>query len=549
MEEITKFHRFAGETVGVELPERFTYPFCYVPHSLCVAAAEEVKGYVAERKEWQEELEKGKMFGVLVVEAERGEVGFLAAFSGILAGRNVHDYFVPPIYDLQEPNGFFRVEEEKISDINRRIGLLESDEGYRTCRAEAEWVVCEAERVLMEAKKRNEQAREVRRQRRAAMPTEEELMQMVRESQHEKAELKRLKQYWEQKIACHRAEVERFTTKIQELKAERKRRSAALQRRLFEQFDLLNARGERKNLYELFQETAGRIPPAGAGECAAPRLLQYAYLHQLRPVAMAEFWWGESPRGEIRRHGNYYPACQGKCGPILRYMLQGLEVEENPLETTSETAEKVEILYEDEWLWVVNKPVGLLTVPGKSGQVSLWELMRKHLPAGKEPLVVHRLDMATSGVLVMAKTKEAHRNLQAQFKNHEVKKCYVAWLEGVVTSDEGVIDLPLCLDPENRPYQIVSGKYGKKAITRYRVLERTENRTLIAFYPQTGRTHQLRVHAAHPRGLNAPIVGDMLYGHPAGRLYLHAEQIEFRHPMTGKMICIKKEADFPKTSV
>jgi len=549
MEEITKFHRFAGETVGVELPERFTYPFCYVPHPLCVAAAEEVKGYVAERKEWQEELEKGKMFGVLVVEAERGEVGFLAAFSGILAGRNVHDYFVPPIYDLQEPDGFFRVEEEKISDINRRIGLLESDEGYRTCRAEAERVVCEAERVLMEAKKRNEQAREVRRQRRAAMPAEEELMHMVRESQHEKAELKRLKQYWEQKIARRRAEVERFTAKIQELKAERRRRSAALQRRLFEQFDLLNARGERKNLYELFQETAGRIPPAGAGECAAPRLLQYAYLHQLRPVVMAEFWWGESPRGEIRRHGNYYPACQGKCGPILRYMLQGLEVEENPLETTSETAEKVEILYEDEWLWVVNKPVGLLTVPGKSGQVSLWELMRKHLPAGKEPLVVHRLDMATSGVLVMAKTKEAHRNLQAQFKNHEVKKRYVAWLEGVVTSNEGVIDLSLCLDPENRPYQIVSGKYGKKAITRYRVLERTENRTLIAFYPQTGRTHQLRVHAAHPRGLNSPIVGDMLYGHPAGRLYLHAEQIEFRHPVTGEMICIKKEADFPKTSV
>ncbi len=528
----------------MELPERFTYPFCYVPHPLCVSAAEEVKGYVAERKEWQEELEKGKMFGVLVVEDERGVVGFLAAFSGILAGRNVHDYFVPPIYDLQEPDGFFRAEEEKISDINRRIGLLESDEGYRMCREEAERVVCESERVLTEAKKGNEQAREVRRQRRAAMPAEEELMQMVRESQHEKAELKRLKQYWEQKIARHWAEVERFATKIQELKTERKRRSSALQRRLFEQFDLLNARGERKNLYELFQETAGRIPPAGAGECAAPRLLQYAYLHHLRPVAMAEFWWGESPRGEIRRHGNYYPACQEKCGPILRYMLQGLDVEENPLETESGTAEQVEILYEDEWLWVVNKPAGLLTVPGRSGQVSLWELMRKHLPAGNEPLVVHRLDMATSGVLVMAKTKEAHRNLQAQFKNHEVKKRYVAWLEGVVTSDEGVINLPLCLDPENRPYQIVSGKYGKKAITRYRVLDRTEKRTLIAFYPQTGRTHQLRVHAAHPRGLNTPIVGDMLYGHPAGRLYLHAEQIEFRHPVTGKMICIKKEADF-----
>ncbi|WP_251619774.1 pseudouridine synthase [Odoribacter lunatus] len=541
---LSKFHWFVEGTAGIGVPEKFTYPFCYEPHPLCVRAAEEVKGYLAERKEWQEELQEGKMFGVLVVEDKRGEIGFLAAFSGLLAGRNVHDYFVPPIYDLQEPDGFFRAEEEEISGINERIGQLEGDGRLRKCRAEAERVRCEAERVLTEVKRRNAEAREVRRQRRAESPTEEEMAQMVRESQYEKAELRRLKQRWEEEVAGCLVEVERFTVQIQALKEERKRRSAALQRWLFERFDLLNARGGRKNLYKLFQETEGRMPPAGAGECAAPRLLQYAYLYGLRPVAMAEFWWGNSPSREIRRHGNYYPACQGKCGPILRYMLQGLNVEANPLEEEDGKSEQVEILYEDECLWVVNKPAGMLTVPGKSKRVSLWELLRRRLPEEEEPLVVHRLDMATSGVLVMAKTKEAHKDLQAQFKTHEVKKRYVALLEGVVTQDEGVIDLPLCLDPENRPYQIVNETYGKKAITRYQVTERRGNRTRISFYPLTGRTHQLRVHAAHPRGLNAPIVGDMLYGCPAGRLYLHAAEIEFRHPLTDKKIIIIKDADF-----
>lgn len=526
------------------LPERFTYPFCYEPHPLCVQAAEEVKGYLVGREEWQEELREGKMFGVLAVEDEEGEVGFLAAFSGMLAGRNVHDYFVPPVYDLQEPDGFFRAEEEEISGINGRIGLLEGDERLRRCREEAERARCEAERVLTEARRRNAEAREMRRQRREAMPAEEEMVRMERESQHEKAELKRLKRFWEQEVARRQGEVERFAAEIRELKAERKRRSAALQRRLFEQFDLLNARGERKNLYELFQETAGRVPPAGAGECAAPRLLQYAYLHGLRPVAMAEFWWGDSPRGEIRRHGNYYPACQGKCGPILRYMLEGLEVEANPLEAETGVTDGVEVLYEDEWLWAVNKPAGMLSVPGKSARVSLAEVMRRRFPEADGPFVVHRLDMATSGVLLVAKTREAYRDLQAQFRNHEVRKRYVALLDGVLPADEGVIDLPLCLDPENRPYQIVNERYGKPAVTRYRVLERSESRTRVAFYPLTGRTHQLRVHAAHPRGLNMPIVGDALYGRPAGRLYLHAERIEFRHPVTGETVCISKEAGF-----
>lgn len=541
--EWSKIHRFTGETAGIGLPERFTYPFCYEPHPLCVKAAEEVKTYLAGQERWQEELQAGKMFGVLVVEDAEKKPGFVAAFSGILAGKNVHEYFVPPIYDLQSPDSFFQAEEKEISQINKRICALEEDEEFRQCRAEAERIAAEAAQAIAEAKERCERARKARQQKRAESPTEEEVAQMVRESQHEKAELRRLKQRWEEKIARQQTATEQFTTQIRALKEERKRRSAALQKRLFEQFELLNARGEQKNLYALFEETAQRIPPAGAGECAAPRLLQYAYRHGLRPIAMAEFWWGESPRGEIRRHGNYYPACQGKCGPILRYMLQGLKVETNPLEAENGESKEVEILYEDECLWVVNKPAGMLTVPGKSGRISLWELLRRRLPEG-EPFVVHRLDMATSGVLVMAKTKEAHRNLQAQFKTHQVKKRYVALLEGAVAQDEGVIDLPLCLDPENRPYQIVNETYGKKAITRYQVTERQSNRTRVDFYPLTGRTHQLRVHAAHPHGLNAPIVGDMLYGHPAERLYLHAAEITFRHPSTGKRFIITKEADF-----
>lgn len=539
-----KFHYFGHSVSHIPLPEQFTYPFHYTPHPLSVIAAEEVQAYLQSRKDWENDLEQGKMFGVLIVQTDMGELGFLAAFSGILAGKNLHSYFVPPIYDLQQPQGFFRIEEDQISTINVRIEQLQTDQKYITCKDKLTETIRLAEKIVHEAKEQLKLAQKNREAKRQDNPDEAELAIMVGESQFQKAELKRLKQQWQERIAALQSEAEAFDSMTERLKAERKTRSAALQQQLFKQFRILNAKEEIRDLCDIFSETEQKTPPAGAGECAAPKLLQYAYLHQLKPIAMAEFWWGKSPKMEIRRHGYYYPACKGKCEPILKHMLQGLNIEANPLSNTIHKETELEILLEDEWLLVINKPAGMLSVPGKTDVNSVYQQLTALYPNATGPMIVHRLDMATSGLLLIAKTKTVHQNLQAQFKNRTVKKRYIALLDGLIISDKGTIDLPLCLNPQDRPHQIVNEAYGKPAMTNYQVLERNRNQTRIAFYPLTGRTHQLRVHAAHPRGLNTPIIGDELYGKKSDRLYLHAERLEFMHPVTGKIVCLEKKAEF-----
>lgn len=542
----SKFHTFAQPIQSIPLPERFTYPFHYTPHPLCVIAAEETQAYLKERTEWREELQTGKMFGVLVVRTPAGEVGYLAAFSGNLAGKNVHPFFVPPIYDLLQPDGFFRQEEEQINEINARIRTLQASPALEDARSRLQSTIEYCDFVLQAAKDLMKKRKEERDRLRQFPLTEEETALLIKESQHMKAAHKLTKKSLRSILEEDQAKVDRLEQEIEQLKQERKRRSAALQRKLFEQFRILNARGEVKDLCELFAPTNQGAPPAGAGECAAPKLLQYAYQHQLEPIAMAEFWWGDSPKTEIRHHGYYYPACKGKCEPILHHMLQGLRVDENPLLADSHRETKLDILYEDDYLLVINKPEGMLSVPGKGDVDSVYQRLSILYPEATDPIIVHRLDMATSGLLLAAKTKEAHQDLQAQFKNRTIQKRYIALLEGEVPQDEGEIRLPLCPDPLDRPRQIVSEEFGKPAFTRYRVLERTSGKTLIAFYPQTGRTHQLRVHAAHPLGLHCPILGDELYGRKAERLYLHAEYLAFTHPITSERIEIQKSPAFPR---
>ena len=578
-------HFFKKPISHLALPEKFTYPFHYTPHPLCVLAAEEVKEYIANRKEWQEELASGKMFGVLIVQTDNGitnneenQIGYLAAFSGNLAGKNLHPYFVPPVYDLLQPEGFFKIEEEQISAINIRIRELENSSSYLGSKEKWKIETEHAKAVLNQAKTELKMAKEAREIHRQSSPelSEEEQASLIRESQYQKAEYKRLEKEWKKRLEELETEVRHFDIEIERLKTERKERSAALQRKLFEQFRMLNAQGEVKDLYTIFEQTVQKVPPAGAGECALPKLLQYAYLHQLKPLAMAEFWWGDSPKNEIRHHGYYYPSCKGKCKPILQHMLQGLEVDENPLLNPVHEEEELEIVFEDEWLLVVNKPAGMLSVPGKAeDRDSVYHRLKKKYPEATGPMIVHRLDMATSGLLLVAKTKEVHQDLQAQFANRSIKKRYVAVLDGIVlperTGNTGRIELPLCLNPLDRPRQMVSSEHGKEAITEYQIISESEritsasentfnesNRidesersinesrkyTRIVFYPLTGRTHQLRVHAAHPEGLGCPILGDELYGKKADRLYLHAEYIEFRHPIYGDILCIQKEADF-----
>ena len=411
----------------------FTYPFCYIPAPDIVAASQRIIDSLDQSLLIQE----GKMLGVLKVEDEKGAVDYLYAFSGTVGGRAVLPGFVPPIYDLTEPEGYFRRREAEIS----------------------------------------------------AMPAG----------------------------------------------PERAAASAELQAWLFEQYRVSNARGETLSIREVFARR-GLVPPGGTGDCAAPKLLQYAYDHKLTPIAMGEFWYGASPASEVREQGRFYPSCTGKCGPLLSFMLEGLEVEPNPLDREFTTDAEPRILYEDADILVAVKPAGMLSVPGRTRAISLLEWLRARYG---EVHSCHRLDMDTSGVMVFARSLPAKAELERQFAGREVVKTYRARL---VASDrpfgharKGTIALPLSLDYYDRPRQIVDREHGKLAVTEYEVLEQLPDGQIdVRFVPKTGRSHQIRVSAAHADGLGRPIKGDRLYGSPdGGRLFLHAESLSFRHPVTG----------------
>lgn len=540
-------HRFSHKITGIPLPVAFTFPFHYTPHKLTILAADEVQAYLRSRTDWEEELHAGKMFGVLVVRTSNGQIGYLAAFSGNLAGSNLHDFFVPPIYDLLQPDGFFRIEEANISAINMQIKKMEESMEYQSARTTLAETTSMAEQQLSKAKHALKEAKAEREKKRVQEVDETELKRMERESQFQKAEYKRMERRMKDEINVYTEKLQTIEKTIDQLKQERRKRSARLQQQLFEQFHILNAKGEIKDLCEIFKDTPQKTPPAGAGECALPKLLQFAYLHRLEPLAMGEFWWGMSPKDEIRHEGHFYPSCKSKCEPILKHMLIGLKVEKNPLAENIHKDTPLEIIYEDEWIVVINKPASMLSVPGKDNLDSVSQRLHRLYPHATGPLIVHRLDMATSGLMLAAKDKNIHQQLQALFETRKIKKRYTAILEGNVPDNEGKITLPLCPDINDRPRQRVDYEYGKPAVTLYKVLEKTPDETLVSFYPQTGRTHQLRVHAAHNQGLNCPIKGDELYGKKSDRLYLHATELSFIHPVTGKKMHIIKESGFSIT--
>ena len=491
---------------------------------------------------------RGKMFGVLVVRDGVGRLGFLAAFSGLLAGSNNVPGFVPPVFDLQSPGGYFKQEEARITALNKRIKDIENGGEYvaaTAAAAQARQAMDEELAAMREAMRLCKLRRNEMRATGTLTPSDEAAL--VRESQFQKAELKRATARWQQRIAECGAAVAPFKASVAAMKEERKQRSAALQHWLFKQFKVLNANGCEKSLLDIFAAHSGIIPPGGAGECAAPKLLQYAYLNSLTPIAVAEFWVGESPQGEVRRDGCFYGACKSKCEPILGFMLQGLDVEENALEKGGEI-DSLEVVYEDDAIIVVNKPSGILSVPGVVGGTSVQQWLREEYLHSNELFVAHRLDMATSGLLVAAKSMEAYKELQRQFAGREVKKEYMAILDGIPQRNEGVIELPLAADYENRPRQKVDYAAGKPAVTRYKVIGTVERGgrqcAVVCFEPLTGRTHQLRVHAAHKEGLDCPIVGDALYGTAARRLMLHASRISFLHPLTGQSIALVCNTSF-----
>jgi tRNA pseudouridine32 synthase / 23S rRNA pseudouridine746 synthase len=542
------------------LPERFTFPFQYTPHPFCLQASKELQHFLDNHKEWdhnfglepdQEGTVYGKMFGVLVVQDQQNELGYLAAFSGKIGGKTHHSGFVPPVFDLLDESGFYLKEEDVLSGMNRRIECLEQDPAFIARLEQIEIETAEAERQIAAEKqqaKANKLSRDQRRESQESLLSPENFKtleaELIQESMRDHYILKDLKKQWKQRLEEIQTKIDPAIQEIQLLKETRKRKSSALQQHIFDHYFFLNQSGQNKSLADIFQRNAATPPPSGAGECSAPKLLQYAFLHQLQPIAMAEFWWGESPIGEIRKHGQFYPACRGKCEPILAHMLEGIPLDENPMLLAESGALDLEIVFEDEYMLVLNKPASLLSVPGKSVMDSVYFRMRQQYPEATGPLVVHRLDMGTSGLMLVAKTAAVHKELQSQFIRRTIKKRYVALLEGNISRDSGVIDLPLRVDLDDRPRQMVCYDYGKSARTEWQIVSRNEGTTRIHFHPITGRTHQLRVHAAHPQGLNAPILGDELYGTKGIRLHLHADRIVFFHPVSGEEMMVEQAAEF-----
>ncbi|KGE13430.1 RluA family pseudouridine synthase [Sphingobacterium deserti] len=544
-------HSFKVDVSHLEKPSRFTFPFSYDPHPLSELAASELQAYLEQQQDFQHNFglhDKegpaiGKMFGVLVVETEQGNLAYLAAVSGKLGNSNQHKHFVPPVFDMLTDDSFFLMEEEKINAINRRIETLESDVTLAELQRKLDELQQQAQSELaafrQHMKKEKAGRKEKRTQSRLSLSDEAYQLlveDLIKQSYRDQHEYDVLKAQWKSTVDTIQQDHQQRQHAINELKDERKIRSATLQRRLFDQYQFLNAAGEERSVLSIFSERKQLTPPAGAGECAAPKLLQHAFKHKLKPVCMAEFWWGISPASEVRKHKNYYPACKSKCEPILAHMLRGLHVDDNPLLENPAAGQQFDIIFQDDDIVVVNKPAEFLSVPGIHIQDSVYTRILAMIPDISGPVIIHRLDMSTSGILILAKNKDAHKFIQDQFIKHTVLKRYTALLEGQLSIAAGIIDLPLRVDLDDRPRQVVCYEYGKPAQTKFTLLRSENGRTRVHFFPLTGRTHQLRVHAAHSLGLNTPIVGDDLYGKRDKRLHLHAGLIQFQHPSTRKIV-------------
>ncbi|WP_415542691.1 RluA family pseudouridine synthase [Empedobacter stercoris] len=556
------FQYFKQPISTYELPTKFDYPFYYEPTEIAKLACQEVQDYLKNQTDFEHNfgLEKeknhsstpiGKMFGVLVVRNSKDEIGYIAAVSGKLANTNQHKLFVPPVFDMLNKNGFFLEQEERLNEINRILEKLESDEKFLQLKDDFHEFELNATARINEGKqllKSNKKDRKKQRENISSTLSQDEIQlfedDLIKQSLRDKYEFRILNEQIELERNQFSNQIKTFEEEINALKEERKLKSNSLQNQLFNQYQFLNKFKQEKSLLDIFSTSVFQQPPAAAGECAAPKLLQYAFQNNLDPICMAEFWWGDSPKSEVRKHGQFYPACTGKCEPILGHMLTGIDLNENLLLKQNTTVKELEILYQDEDIAVINKPEEFLSVPGIEIKDSVYIRIQQQFPHATGPIIVHRLDMSTSGILVLALNKESHKHLQQQFIKRKVAKRYIALLDGIVEHPSGYLDLPLRVDLDDRPRQMVCYEHGKTAQTKYEVIERKANKTLIYFYPITGRTHQLRMHASHILGLNAPIIGDDLYGKKANRLHLHAETLEFTHPKTKEVMKFQVDPNF-----
>ena len=553
------FQKFKTDISEIKLPEKFTFPFYYEPHPLVKIAAKELQYYLENQTDFKHNfgLEKnlidspiGKMFGVLIVENKNKEIAYLAAFSGKLADKSLPLRFVPPVFNMRTEGSFYIKGELEIDEINNQLSLLKKDKNYQSLKKIVKKLTKEIDTDLELQRKKMKlykKDRKLRKKNGSSILNEIEFknltQKLMQESYNDQFFYKELQEYYQIKIEKIKQKLNPIENKIEALKIERKEKSNYLQQTLFSKYAFLNQQKELKNLLDIFNDPTIQ-PPAGSGECAAPKLLNYAFANDLKPISMAEFWWGISPNSAIRKHKNYYPACQSRCKPILTHMLQGIKMDDNLLLENLSEKQELEIIYEDDVLIAVNKPPEFLSVPGKEIKDSVYTRIKDKYPEATGPIIVHRLDMSTSGILLLTKTKEANKTLQSQFIKRTIKKRYVALLDGNLIHEKGNIQLPLRVDLDDRPKQLVDFVHGKNAETNYEIIKKENGKTKVYFHPITGRTHQLRVHAAHKDGLNSPIIGDDLYGKKANRLHLHAEFIEFIHPSTNKKMSFRVAPDF-----
>jgi len=539
------------DCLEAELPKAFDYPFYYSPQKLALNATIELMDELENKSLLQHDFTKvGKMFGVLVVKNQQGNIGYLRGFSGVLMNQEKPKSFVPHIQDSLKNLEYITSEKEYINQLTTKIDQfdIEKIKSLKKLLSHEKNINNNEIIKLKQTRKKNKALRKEIREKsyHVLSPSELDILEadLVKQSLYDKFICESKTKEINTKFQELKEEVELYTAPYDRLYSERKKRSKELHDLIFKSYLFLNKDLEKKSLQEIFEFNLNKRPPAGAGDCALPKMLQFAFQNKLTPLCFNEFWWGAPHKSEIRKHKNFYHACTGKCKPILNHMLKGLPVSPNPMLEERSHLFKIEKLYEDNDIIVIIKPSGILSVPGKEIKDSVYTRVKDENLDLTGPIIVHRLDQDTSGIMVLAKNERSYHNLQDQFIRRTVKKTYTALLEGFLEDDDGEISLPLRVDLDNRPHQVICYKYGKNAKTKYRVLERRVNSTLVYFYPHTGRTHQLRVHAAHQDGLNAPIKGDDLYGKKGKRLCLHASELEFIHPVTNNPLTFTNQIEF-----
>jgi len=538
----------AADSIPTVMPS----PFSNSPHPLAEQACLVLMQRLSTQTDWPRDFFApggGKMFGVLVVRDSDGSIGFLSAFSGMINGKWHMPGFVPELFDLAKHNSFLSAGNDQLALLTEQLQILETSPQRSGLMQEILLLQQQRDLALAELKQRHKLAKAERKQQRQALHTFADIAKrqtameaLALASQHHKREATNAMLHWHEKLQVLQQQLDLFEQQIRQIKDERTEKSRQLHKSFFATYVLHNHLQEQQSMTDFFDG----LPPAGSGDCAGPKLLHYAHQHRLQPLALAEFWWGAPPSSGIRHHGQFYPACRGKCRPIMPFMLRGLNVEAEPDYGLAVAASEPQIIYEDDSLLVVNKPAGLMSAPGKHVKDSVFTRLLQDHPDCPDMKLVHRLDMATSGLLLVAKNLRANKMLQRQFIERSVEKRYEALLSKPLSPEltEGEIDLPLRVDFDDRPRQLVCYEYGKSAKTRWQLISHEGETTRVWFYPHTGRTHQLRMHASHRDGLNAAIVGDALYGQAGVRLMLHAQRLCFTHPVSHERMEFEVTAPF-----